>query len=99
MHISDWSSDVCSSDLPPLLAINARTTGSQRSEQSGFANLVRGAFGMFRNPTAHEPRIYWSMTKEDRKSTRRTPVTNAHLVCRLLLEKKKPHKIISNDEY
>src|SRR3546814_10818908 len=65
MHISDWSSDVCSSDLPPLLAINARTTGSQRSEQSGFANLVRGAFGMFRNPTAHEPRIYWSMTKED----------------------------------
>src|SRR3546814_4486067 len=27
----------------------------------------------------------------DRKSTRRTPVTNAHLVCRLLLEKKKTH--------
>src|SRR3546814_9518392 len=26
---------------------------------------------------------------EDRRSTRRTPVTNAHLVCRLLLEKKK----------
>src|SRR3546814_1381069 len=26
---------------------------------------------------------------QDRKSTRRTPVTNAHLVCRLLLEKKK----------
>src|SRR3546814_10886403 len=31
----------------------------------------------------------------DRKSTRRTPVTNAHLVCRLLPEKKKNsnHKI------
>src|SRR3546814_6219905 len=27
--------------------------------------------------------------ERDRKSTRRTPVTNAHLVCRLLLEKKK----------
>src|SRR3546814_5569482 len=27
----------------------------------------------------------------DRKSTRLTPVTNAHLVCRLLLEKKKSH--------
>src|SRR3546814_8960670 len=27
-------------------------------------------------------------TREDRKSTRLTPVTNAHLVCRLLLEKK-----------
>src|SRR3546814_7888169 len=28
----------------------------------------------------------------DRKSTRLTPVTNAHLVCRLLLEKKKHKK-------
>src|SRR3546814_6000634 len=28
----------------------------------------------------------------DRKSTRLTPVTNAHLVCRLLLEKKKQPK-------
>src|SRR3546814_2223964 len=27
-------------------------------------------------------------THSDRKSTRLTPVTNAHLVCRLLLEKK-----------
>src|SRR3546814_7501468 len=26
--------------------------------------------------------------RPDRKSTRRTPVTNAHLVCRLLLDKK-----------
>src|SRR3546814_2881216 len=30
-----------------------------------------------------------SPSRLDRKSTRRTPVTNAHLVCRLLLEKKK----------
>lgn len=50
---------------PPLLAINSRSTVSERSEQSGFANLVRGTFGMFRNPTAHEARIHWSMTKED----------------------------------
>ena len=50
---------------PPLLAVNARTTASERSEQSGFANLVRGTFGMFRNPTAHEARIRWAMTKED----------------------------------
>src|SRR3546814_17325855 len=28
----------------------------------------------------------------DRKSTRLTPVTNAHLVCRLLIEKKKTKK-------
>ena len=49
----------------PLLAINPRTTFSERSEQSGFANLVRGTFGMFRNPTAHEARIRWTMSKED----------------------------------
>lgn len=50
---------------PPLLSINARGTLSERSEQSGFANLVRGTFGMFRNPTAHEARIHWAMSKED----------------------------------
>lgn len=51
--------------VAPLLAINALATESQRSEQKGFANLLRGTFGMFRNPTAHEARIHWSMTKED----------------------------------
>lgn len=50
---------------PPMLAINARQTVSEKSEQSGFANLVRGTFGMFRNPTAHEARIHWTMAKED----------------------------------
>jgi len=50
---------------PPMLAINARSTVSEKSEQSGFANLVKGAFGMFRNPTAHEARVHWPMTKED----------------------------------
>lgn len=50
---------------PPMLAINPRKTVSEKSEQSGFANLVRGAFGMFRNPTAHEARIHWTMTKAD----------------------------------
>src|SRR3546814_10440854 len=33
----------------------------------------------------------------DRKSTRLTPVTNAHLVCRLLLEKKKRYR--QNKDY
>lgn len=50
---------------PPLLAINPRSTASEKSEQSGFANLVRGIFGMFRNPTAHEARVNWAMPKED----------------------------------
>lgn len=50
---------------PPMLAINPRQTVSEKSEQSGFANLVRGTFGMFRNPTAHEARIRLAMTKTD----------------------------------
>ena len=50
---------------PPLLAINSYASASELGEQRGFANLVRGTFGMFRNPTAHEARINWKMTKED----------------------------------
>ncbi len=51
--------------IPPLLAINPLGTESERSEQKGFGNLVRGTFGMFRNTTAHEARIHWPMTKDD----------------------------------
>lgn len=49
----------------PRLAINDFITESQRSEQSGFANLVKGVFGMFRNPAAHEARILWTISKDD----------------------------------
>jgi uncharacterized protein (TIGR02391 family) len=49
----------------PMLAINSLITDSERSEQRGFANLVKGIFGMFRNPTAHAARIYWTMEKKD----------------------------------
>jgi len=49
----------------PMLAISPLKTPSEKSEQTGFANLVRGVFGMFRNPTAHEPRVHWNMAKSD----------------------------------
>lgn len=49
----------------PMLAINPLSTESQWSEQRGFANLVKGTFGMFRNTTAHEARILWAMNKAD----------------------------------
>jgi uncharacterized protein (TIGR02391 family) len=49
----------------PKIRLNPLTTESQKSEQKGFANLVKGTFGMFRNPTAHEARILWTMAKED----------------------------------
>jgi uncharacterized protein (TIGR02391 family) len=49
----------------PMLAISPLKTESEKSEQKGFANLVKGIFGMFRNPTAHAPRVNWEMEKAD----------------------------------
>jgi uncharacterized protein (TIGR02391 family) len=49
----------------PMLAINALKSDSEKSEQRGFVNLLKGTFGMFRNPTAHEARILWNMDKAD----------------------------------
>jgi len=49
----------------PLLAINALRTETEQSEQKGFANLLKGMFGTFRNPTGHAPKISWSIKEED----------------------------------
>ena len=49
----------------PLLAINDRSSESELAEQLGFADLIKGAYGMFRNPTAHEARVNWHIAKED----------------------------------
>ena len=49
----------------PLLAINSLESDSERKEQSGFVNIVKGIFGMFRNPTAHAPKINWAVDRED----------------------------------
>ena len=49
----------------PLLAINPFRTEREKSEQRGFANLVKGIFAMFRNTTAHAPKITWAVNKED----------------------------------
>jgi uncharacterized protein (TIGR02391 family) len=49
----------------PLLVINPFLTETDKSEQRGFANIVKGLFGMFRNPTAHVPKISWAVNKED----------------------------------
>lgn len=57
--------DAALGSASPPLRINALGTESERSEQRGFVNLVKGLFGTFRNPTAHEPRIEWNMAEED----------------------------------
>jgi uncharacterized protein (TIGR02391 family) len=49
----------------PLLACNALQTPTQWSEQRGVANMLRGIFGAFRNPTAHEAKVGWHMSEQD----------------------------------
>jgi len=49
----------------PVLAFNALSTNSERSEHNGLMNLMKGFFGTFRNPTAHAPRIVWNITEQD----------------------------------
>src|SRR3546814_5145800 len=131
MRISDWSSDVCSSDLMSQYVRDARITmiyegangvqamdlvGRKLAQNGGravqtffavvdgecaaakdgpladFATRLEKANGELKAATM------WFMQNgmtnpnnvgagaQDRKSTRLNPVTNAHLVCRLLLE-------------
>ncbi len=49
----------------PAVRINAYSTKSEISEHNGFANLLRGVFGTFRNPTAHTPRTAWIVSEAD----------------------------------
>ncbi|MCB9357462.1 MAG: TIGR02391 family protein [Calditrichaeota bacterium] len=51
--------------VEPRIRINPLTTETHKSEQSGFVNLAKGLMGTFRNPVAHEARIYWSIAAED----------------------------------
>ena len=57
--------DACFSKKGPAIRINAHVSKSDTSEQSGFANLLRGVFGTFRNPAAHAPRAEWEVTEAD----------------------------------
>ena len=49
----------------PLLALTSLLTETQRSEQRGFVNLLKGFFGTFRNPTAHSPKVVWPIDEAD----------------------------------
>jgi uncharacterized protein (TIGR02391 family) len=57
--------DICFCGKSPVLFINSYSTETERMEQRGFSSLLKGVYGTFRNPTAHEARIKWVMTKED----------------------------------
>lgn len=49
----------------PVLAINTLQSETEQSEQKGFANLLKGVFGTFRNVTAHAPKIRWPIEEQD----------------------------------
>lgn len=49
----------------PYLALNKLETESEKSEQKGFINLIKGVYGTFRTPEAHEVKIKWIMKEDD----------------------------------
>src|SRR3546814_8417805 len=120
MRISDWSSDVCSSDLDRIwlaseagLLMPLTCQGAARYCKSclpyarPLPGLRSGGTPLPTVPKLDGPFLAFGAPEhcstcnmhsrpgnplraiEDRKSTRLNSVTNAHLVCRLLLEKKK----------
>lgn len=50
---------------PPRFIINNYITDSEKGEQQGFANLLKGLYGTFRNPLAHEAKIAWNLSEGD----------------------------------
>jgi uncharacterized protein (TIGR02391 family) len=49
----------------PRIAFNRLQTASEESEHRGLAMLMKGVFGAYRNPTAHEPRVVWPVSEQD----------------------------------
>ena len=49
----------------PYLALNSLQTKNEESEQRGFMNILKGMFSMFRNTTAHIPKITWKIDELD----------------------------------
>lgn len=49
----------------PMVALNSLRSDTERNEQTGLANLMKGMFSAFRNPTAHEPRVSWHVAEPD----------------------------------
>ncbi|SFW92034.1 TIGR02391 family protein [Amycolatopsis australiensis] len=49
----------------PRLAINSLATQTEKDEQTGLANLIKGLSSMFRNPVAHDPRLHRTVTDDE----------------------------------
>src|SRR3546814_1030004 len=105
MRISDWSSDVCSSDLNSSYFRCSMTTLKPDDRHSGVcpkstsASTDRDAGEIRGRINDHSRFLPLGIAVHQRIQIGRahvcTPVTNAHLVCRLMLEKKK-HTTLCN---
>lgn len=50
---------------PPMIAFSSLRTDTERNEQRGLTNMLKGVFSAFRNPAAHEPRLIWHVREDD----------------------------------
>lgn len=57
--------EITFSTTNPLIKINNLITETDRSEHIGLCNLIKGIFGLIRNPTAHQPKIKFEITEEE----------------------------------
>lgn len=56
--------DVVFSTTTPLIYINLLQNDTHRNEHIGLANLIKGLFGLIRNPVAHVPKILFVIEEE-----------------------------------
>src|SRR3546814_9205764 len=100
MRISDWSSDVCSSDLRSGSDFRIRSDLSatlfleEPETYEGGELTIEDHFGVQQVKLAAGHMVLYPASSLHRVEQIGgehvlTPVTNAHLVCRLLIEKKK----------
>jgi len=57
--------DVVFSTKNPLVRINLLSNETQRSEHLGLMNIIKGLFGLIRNPTAHIPKYKFPISEEE----------------------------------
>jgi uncharacterized protein (TIGR02391 family) len=49
----------------PRISISPLQSLTERDEQKGFANLIKGLAGLYRNPVAHDPRLNRTVTDDE----------------------------------
>ncbi|HEX4373727.1 MAG TPA: TIGR02391 family protein, partial [Puia sp.] len=57
--------DIAFSTTTPLVRINLLQNETERSEHVGLSNMIKGLFGLIRNPTAHRPKIKFIIEEEE----------------------------------